>query len=119
MSQTPPSYSHCHILMLRITEPNVMGDTVADALRAELLARYEETGATHVVLDLSAVNYLSSSGIRPLLALNRQVRAREGRLILCGLSSDVQGVFSATRLVSSGGSSPATFESQPNVPSAV
>lgn len=119
MSHTPPSYSHCPVLVLRVAEPNVMGDTVADALRDDLLARYEQAGATHVVLDLSGVSYLSSSGIRPLLALNRQVRAREGRLVLCGLRPDVQGVFIATRLVSSGGSSPATFESQPDVPAAV
>lgn len=120
MSHTPPpSYSACPVLVLRVTEANVAGDAVADRLRDELLARYDHSGATHVVLDLSAVSYLSSSGLRPLLALSRQVRAREGRLVLCGLSADVQGVFVATRLIASGGAAPATFESQPDVPAAV
>jgi anti-anti-sigma factor len=119
MSQTPSRCCHCPVLVLRVTEAQIMGDTVADALRDELLGLYEQTGATHVVLDMGAVRDLSSAGIRPLLALNRQVKTREGRLVLCHLSSDVEGVFKATRLISSGGSSPATFGSQPDVPAAV
>jgi anti-anti-sigma factor len=65
------------------------------------------------------VVYLSSAGIRPLLALNRQVREREGRLVLCGLTRDVESVFVATRLVSTTRSVPATFENAPDVPSAI
>jgi hypothetical protein len=40
-------------------------------------------------------------------------------LLLCKLHPDVEGVFRATRLISTGGSSPATFGSQPDVPTAV
>ena len=51
--------------------------------------------------------------------LNRKVREREGRLILCRLSREVESVFVATRLISSGRSMPATFESHPDVPSSI
>jgi anti-anti-sigma factor len=113
------SYVQCPALVLRITESQVMGDTVADALRDEMLALYEQTRAIHVVIDMEQVTYLSSAGIRPLLALNRQVRDREGRLVLCGLTRDVEGVFVATRLVSTSRSVPATFEHSPDVASAI
>jgi anti-anti-sigma factor len=103
----------------RVTESQVMGDTVADVLRDDLLALYGQTAAVHVVIDMEQVAYLSSAGIRPLLALNRQVREREGRLILCGLTRDVEGVFVATRLISNTHSGPATFENAPDVPTAV
>jgi anti-anti-sigma factor len=119
MSEQQSRYVQCPVLVLRITESQVMGDTVADALRDEMLALYEQTGAIHVVIDMEQVTYLSSAGIRPLLALNRHVRDREGRLVLCGLTRDVEGVFVATRLVSTSRSTPATFENAPDVSAAV
>ncbi len=119
MSEQQSRYVQCPVLVARITEAQVMGDTVADALRDNLLALYEQTAATHVVIDMEKVAYLSSAGIRPLLALNRQVREREGRLVLCGLNRDVEGVFVATRLISNNRSTPATFENAPDVPTAI
>jgi anti-anti-sigma factor len=107
------------VIVLRVNESQVMGDTVADALRDELQALYKGSGAVHVVIDMAQVAYLSSAGIRPLLALNRDVREREGRLVLCCLSEDVESVFIATRLVSSTRGTPATFEKHPDVPAAV
>ncbi len=119
MSEPQRSFVQCPVLVVRVTESQVMGDTVADALRDELLALYEQTAAVHVVIDMQRVVYLSSAGIRPLLTLNRKVRDREGRMVLCGLSPDVEGVFVATRLVSTSRATPATFENAPDVPTAV
>ena len=119
MSEQQPRYVQCPVLVLRVNESQVTGDTVADALRDEFLALYEHSGAVHVVLDMGQVTYLSSAGIRPLLALNKEVREREGRLVLCGLTRDVESVFVATRLISSSRAVPATFEKHSDVPSAV
>jgi anti-anti-sigma factor len=65
------------------------------------------------------VKYLSSSGLRPFLSLNKKVREREGRLILARLLADVESVFVATRLISSHRAAPTTFEHYADVPSAV
>lgn len=119
MSEHQSRYVQCPVLVLRVTESQVMGDTVADTLRDEFLALYDKSGATHVVIDMEQVTYLSSAGIRPLLSLNRKVREREGRLILCRLQSDVEGVFVATRLINSGRVLPATFENHPDVPTSI
>ena len=119
MSDSKFRLVQCPVLVLRLTQTQVMGDNVADALRDELLTAYEQTGATHVILDMDAVTYLSSAGIRPLLTLKRQVTQREGRLILCNLKPDVEGVFVATRLISTSRAVPATFENHPNVPSSM
>jgi anti-anti-sigma factor len=114
-----PKYVQCRVVVLRVNEAQVMGDTIADSLRDELLAVYKQSGAVHVVIDMEQVTYLSSAGIRPLLALNREVRDREGRLILCNLHRDVESVFVATRLVSSSRVVPATFEKGADVASSV
>ena len=119
MSEHPAKYVRCHAVVLRISESQVAGDTVADALRDELLALYKQSHAVHAILDLEQVTYLSSAGIRPLLSLNREVRDREGRMILCNLTHDVESVLVATRLVSSSRAAPATFEKQTTVPEAV
>jgi anti-anti-sigma factor len=119
MAEQHARYVRCPVIVLRINEAQVMGDTVADAVRDEFLAIYQQSGAVHVVIDLEQVAYLSSAGIRPLLALNREVREREGRLLLCNLSHDVEGVFLATRLISSSRALPTTFEKHADVPSAV
>jgi anti-anti-sigma factor len=72
-----------------------------------------------VVLDLSAVKYMSSSGFRPLLSLQRKVREHGGRLVLSNLDPHVEDVFSVTRLISTSSSSRATFEVQLDVPAAI
>jgi anti-anti-sigma factor len=119
MSEQQPSYVQCPLLVLRVNLAQVMSDPIADTLRDEFLALYEQSGAVHVIIDMDKVTYLSSAGIRPLLSLNKKVREREGRLILTGMTSDVKGVFIATRLIDVGGSVSAMFENQPDVPTAV
>jgi anti-anti-sigma factor len=119
MSQPQPSHAVCSLIVVRVTQDQVVGDTIADALRDQLLALYTNSGAVHAVIDMQEVKYLSSAGIRPLLSLSKKVREREGRLILAGLTDEVEGVFVATRLISTSGSMPATFESHPDVPSSV
>jgi anti-anti-sigma factor len=119
MSEEPYRHLTCPLVVLRVSDPHVAGDTVADALRDELLAAYQHCGAVHAVVDLQQVTYISSAGIRPLLALHRQVRDRGGRLILTGLTTEVEGVLKVTRLLSGSGASPTAFEHRPDVLSAV
>ena len=54
---------------------------------------YSET----VILDLSEVNFLDSSGLGALIAI-LQTRSDEGNLILCGLSKNVERVFEITKM---------------------
>jgi stage II sporulation protein AA (anti-sigma F factor antagonist) len=39
-------------------------------------------GARQIVLDLSALQYLSSAGIRALMILQKEINARQGKLAL-------------------------------------
>lgn len=56
--------------------------------------------AKRVVLDLDAVPYLSSAGIRLLLLLYRDVRDRGGRIVLAGLSEELRDVLDMTGFLS-------------------
>ena len=51
-----------------------------------------------VVLNLSAVGFLNSSNVAKLLRLRKQMINKDRRLILCGVNTQVWGVFTVTGL---------------------
>jgi anti-sigma B factor antagonist len=52
------------------------------------------------IVDMSGVGYMSSAGLRMLLTLYRQAAASKGRLVLVGLSEDIQETMDATGFLS-------------------
>jgi anti-anti-sigma factor len=56
------------------------------------------TDTGHWVLDLTGVSYLSSLGIRSLVALETRLKARDGGLVLAGLAPLVRRVLDVSRL---------------------
>jgi anti-sigma B factor antagonist len=55
-------------------------------------------GKSKVILDLSNVTFMDSSGIGALVAVARNLAANDGELRLAGLTPTVQTVFELTRL---------------------
>jgi len=51
-----------------------------------------------VVLDLSRVQFMDSSGLGAMLSCLRQLNARKGDLKLCGMSKQVRRAFELVRL---------------------
>src|SRR5689334_24471851 len=57
------------------------------------LSRLIENGAHRLILDLSALDYLSSAGVRALLLAHKAVAARQGRMILLACRPSVQEIL--------------------------
>jgi anti-sigma B factor antagonist len=53
-------------------------------------------GEGNAVLDMSAVHYLSSAGLRLLLLVYRDFTARRRRLVLAGISPEIRAVMQHT-----------------------
>ncbi|NOK60414.1 MAG: hypothetical protein GFH27_549281n192 [Chloroflexi bacterium AL-W] len=53
-------------------------------------------GTKYVLLDMTKVTFLNSSGLRALLLLRKELLAQGGELRLCGLQSQVYEVFNLT-----------------------
>jgi serine/threonine-protein kinase RsbW len=53
-------------------------------------------GARHVLLDMAQVTFLSSSGLRALLLVRKELLAQSGELRLCALKPQVREVFTLT-----------------------
>ncbi|MBP7937296.1 MAG: STAS domain-containing protein [Phycisphaerae bacterium] len=51
-----------------------------------------------LVINLSEVGYMDSSGIGTLVEIFRRVKSFGGKLVLCGLNERVYSVFEITRL---------------------
>ncbi|MCL4802927.1 MAG: STAS domain-containing protein [Anaerolineae bacterium] len=60
-------------------------DTLNDLLGKE---RY------HIIVDLTQTTYINSGGLRCLVSAWRQAKANGGTLVLCGLNTRLQEIFS-------------------------
>jgi anti-anti-sigma factor len=54
-------------------------------------------GLTNVLLDLHQVDFMDSTGIGALVALQRQVKTMGGELMLCSPSKSVETIFRLMR----------------------
>ena len=107
------------VLVLTIVQPRIQGEEIAQSLREEMLSEVDRAGVNRVVIDLQHARYLSSVAFWPLLSLRRQLLDTGGRLIICGLSGDIEDVFMTTKMISPGGEVDAPFEVAPDAASAV
>lgn len=67
--------------------------TTSDRLEQHLVALVK-SGARRVVVDMSGVEYISSAGLRVMLALAKRIKDVRGALAICALSDPVKTVFS-------------------------
>ncbi|MEA5549560.1 anti-sigma factor antagonist [Anabaena cylindrica UHCC 0172] len=49
-----------------------------------------------IILDMTGVPYMSSAGLRMLLSLYRQTTAKEGKLLLVGLTEEIIDTMTVT-----------------------
>jgi anti-sigma B factor antagonist len=68
-------------------------------LRTQLRGALQEK-ATPVVVDLTSVAFIDSSGLATLIEALQATNKYGGRLRLCGLSSSVQNLFRLSNLTS-------------------
>jgi anti-anti-sigma factor len=115
------AYKHltCPLVVLKVVPTEVRGDELGHEMREEAVAIYTPTGAVNVVVDFTGVTFVSSAGVRPLLALQRLVKERGGRLILCNLHDNVREMLDVTRMIRSTGITTLEIETKPDVASAV
>ena len=66
-----------------------------EVFRADLLKYVEEaaSGGGAIVLDLSALEYVSSAGLRCFMLASRQAKAQHGRIFVAALQPMVAEIF--------------------------
>lgn len=73
-----------------------------------------EYGRSHrpekVLIDLSQVRFMSSVGVRVLVALLREVCEVQGRIMVCSLNGELRGVLFVCSLISDDMNQPGPLE---------
>ncbi|MDO8632509.1 MAG: STAS domain-containing protein [Phycisphaerales bacterium] len=65
---------------------------------ASVIEQTAERNDVDVVLDFAGVNYVNSSNIAKLLKLRKRLINNKRRLVLCGIDTNVWGLFLVTGL---------------------
>ena len=68
-------------------------DAVTAPGAEEKLASMIGAGSHKLLLDFRGVEYLSSAGMRMLLAITKKLRGVDGKLVLCMVNDNVMDVF--------------------------
>ncbi|RZL93846.1 MAG: anti-sigma factor antagonist [Variovorax sp.] len=84
-----------HVLVINLREDNLDASNVAE-FKETVLALIQPYA--HVVLDLTGVKFIDSSGLGAMILCLRQLNARQGDIRLCNLSVTVLALFELMRM---------------------
>lgn len=87
------------VLVLTLDDLATVNDGQAIAPRQAIYQAATQAEAPRVAIDLSAIDFLSSSGVAMLIGLKRRVEAKAGRLVLFGIHPYVMDLFHVMKLV--------------------
>jgi anti-anti-sigma factor len=79
---------------LWVVVPNGRLDSNTSSTLEATLRSQEEAGHHQIIIDMSDVTYLSSSGLKVMLSAHKRAHAKGGRLAIAGLKARVLEVFS-------------------------
>lgn len=109
------------VLIVTLDDPTAVNDGMATHLRQPLYQAVLDAATPRVAVDLSLIDYLSSSGVALLIGIKRRVDQVQGKLVLYRIHPDVLDLLSSMKLISLfqiAGDQDEALELLPPVPSA-
>lgn len=94
---------------MNVTSKTVEGITVIEAegsIDSKTASEFEKgamaavQGQSAIILDITKVDFLSSAGLRVLLMIYRQIKSRNGKVVLVGASEEIQDIMANTGFLS-------------------
>lgn len=76
-----------------IVEPRGRLDSTSAKPFGDRLVGLIGSGSTQLLIDLQHILYISSAGFRSLLIAGKLIDESDGKLVLCGMSSEVRRLF--------------------------
>jgi len=89
-----------NVLIIRVEDKSRLNESRPEDFRQklqEILQNHPEQNA--VVLDISPVDFFSSTAIATLVLLKKSVTARSGKLVITGMHPDVRNALEIVKLV--------------------
>ncbi len=86
------------LTVVTVDLPQLTDGSSLDRIQRDVLGLVAENPGLDLLVDLSSVNFLSSSAIGMLGMVHRKAWGSKGRMKICGIHPDVLGVLKITRL---------------------
>ena len=81
---------HAEVLVAHLV--GALNSTNSAQVEAELLRRLDQ-GTNQLLIDLSALDYISSAGLRVVLVAAKRLKRSAGMLVLCGVQNQIRETF--------------------------
>jgi anti-sigma B factor antagonist len=85
-------------IVVSFEKSRILDPMEIDPMGQELYALVDQRKCRNIILEFSKVQYLSSQILGVLMMLNKKSAGIKGRLLLCGLSNDLRGLFKIVSL---------------------
>lgn len=86
------------VTVVRFTDRKILDETSIQELGQELFQLVEQDGREKLLLNFTAVEFLSSAALGKLITLERKAKANGGLLKLCHIRPEIYEVFAITKL---------------------
>ena len=86
------------VTVVRLTDRKVVDETNIQELGREVFGLVEDEHRKNLLLNFSAVGFLSSSALGKLITLDKKVKANGGKLKLSNIRPEIYEVFAITKL---------------------
>ncbi len=90
---------HGDVLVVRFRMRLLNDEENIEQLGQELFSLVEQANWLKLVLDLSDVEYLTSSVLGKLITLHRKLHRSQGKMVLFGLSAGVDAILRTSKLL--------------------
>jgi anti-anti-sigma factor len=94
---------HGSSVVLTLLDDRITQYECAEELTDELTSAAGEK-FERIVIDFSRVEFMSSVGYRPFISLCKEAKKRDAKIVICGLTPDMQVLFQTTQLLVKPGS---------------
>lgn len=85
-------------LIITLDNPVALNDFRSNSFREQLYDFIQSPAVPRIVVDLAAIDYLSSSGVAILVGLKRRVDMKQGKLVLYRVQPLVSDLLRVMRL---------------------
>jgi anti-sigma B factor antagonist len=93
------STQQADVVVVTFNVSHINDEENIEELGHDLFALTEQYGFRKVILDMREVEYITSSVVGKMITMHRKLHRSEGQLVLCQLTSGVNEVLSASRLL--------------------
>ncbi len=86
------------VTVVRFIDRKILDEATIQELGHELFNLVEEENRSKLLLNFSAVEFLSSAALGKLITLDKKVKAHGGKLKLANIRPEIYEVFAITKL---------------------